>query len=628
MTRAEGPATRSAMPPAWIEPALCTPMSRPPSAGEWVFEAKYDGFRALAFLRDGQAHIRTRGTNDWTERFPEIAAAIRQLRARDAILDGEIVQLDPDGVPRFSALQEALRFRRSGDLVYVVFDLLWHDGEDLRPQPLLARKARLAALLRDAPLPLRYAAHVTGDGAVFHEQACAHGLEGTIAKRRDAPYVSGRTRAWIKIKCPREGRFTVIGTLPSLDPQAPFGALLLAAPSTEAAGSDGPLRYAGRVGTGFSDAQRRAILARLTPRARCPLAERPPTADARHARWVEPTCSVRVVYTERTEAGRLRHPVFRGMDPDVASARAHVPALAEPVAVLDVKVRLTHPDRVVFPEAGLTKRALAAYVEAAAERLLAQVAGRPLTLLRCPEGVAGACFYQRHAEGGRHAGLPRGLPGVRVAGHGENRPYLYVEDAVGLVGLVQHGTIELHPWGARADRPDRPDRLVFELDPDPAIARSVLVAAAREVRDRLLAFGLASFVKRTGGTGLHVVAPIARTVDWDEVRGFCRGFARGLAQEAPERWTTDARRAQRVRRIYLDVLRNAPTATAIAAWSPRARPDAPIAAPVAWEALDEAPAVVRLTDAPALLGAPDPWADLRAVRQALARGALRDVVEP
>ncbi|MFZ5476964.1 MAG: non-homologous end-joining DNA ligase [Myxococcota bacterium] len=572
--------------PDFVEPELATLVESVPTGAGWIYEVKYDGYRVIAAVSAGRARVWTRNANDWTAKFPEIAKAIERLPVDDAVLDGEVVAFDPRGVPSFQTLQAVLAGKRKAPLHLVVFDLLRLDGEDLRALPLWQRKERLRAL----PLAgaLRYAEHVEEDGEAWLAEACKLGLEGIMAKRRDAPYRSGRLRDWLKAKCPKVDSFVVVGWTDPGGARTGFGSLHVAERT-----ADG-LRYAGKVGSGFDQRTLASLRERTKPRDTPPLPDAP---RGKGAHWVEPELVAQISYTERTDEGLLRHPVFRGL--------RELP-----------KVRLTNPKRQLWPDVGVTKEELAAYLVRVADRMLPHLTRRPLTLVRCPDGVHADCFYMRHYN----PTLPTGIHPVKVPGRPED--YVYVDSVEGLVGLAQIGVLEVHPWGTTIDVPDKPDRLVFDLDPDPGLAWPALVAGAEALRERLAAVGLASFARVTGGKGLHVVVPIEPTAPWDVAKAFCRAVAEDLVRAEPDRYTAQALKKKRVGKVFVDWLRNAPTATAVGTWSPRARPGAPICVPVSWE---ELPSLGRgdrwrLRDVEERL-ALDVWPDLATVRQALSSKA-------
>ena len=619
--------------PDFVPPELCTLVEAPPAGDDWLHEIKFDGFRMLARVEDGAATLWTRNRKEWTQRLPTLIAELERLPCATALLDGEVVVLDAQGVSNFEAFHAAVAHDERRTL-YQVFDLLHLDGEDLRPLPLLERKRRLQALLARAKRPrVRFTDHVAGRGEAFYEQACRRGLEGTVAKRADAPYRSARGRDWLKIRCGKRQEFVIAGYTPSRTMPGRFGSLALAVHD-----ADGRLRYAGRVGTGFGDEERRTLRERLDrlPRAEPPDGA-PRTGELRQAVWVEPRLVGEVSYTEWTSAGRLRHPSFHGLREDkpatdVVRERptpATAPAARAPARPASPRssgddpvvagVRITHPDRVVWPDAGLTKLDLAHYYEQAAELLLEHGGGRPLALIRCPDGIGGQCFFQKHMPAGRRP--PPGVKVVVVKPDGEDA--LTIASVEGLVGLVQNGVVELHLWGCHADDLERPDRLVLDLDPSGELPFARVIEAARDTRARLKDAGLETFVMTSGGKGLHVVAPLRRTRTFEEVKDFAQGVARAMEADDPRRYVAQASKARRTGRIFVDYLRNGRGATAVCPYAARARPGAPLAIPLRWDELRPGLTAdrFRLAEAGPRLAAArrrDPWAGYRdAARQQL-----------
>ncbi len=604
--------------PARLAPQLATLADTPPPGDEWLHELKYDGYRALCRLEKGRARVFTRSGQDWTDRFGPVARACAALPARSAWLDGEVVVLDDDGRARFEALQEALSARDAAALRYVVFDLLHVDGVDLRALPLEQRKHRLAALLRSGGgETLRYGDHVVGRGEEFLRQACAHGLEGTVSKRRDAPHRDGRHPDWRKVRCNERGEFVIGGFTDPGGSRAGLGALLLGAHD------EGRLRYVGRVGTGFSERTLRELRRRLgaLERGASPFAPFPDVPPASH--WTRPELVAEVTFTNWTRDGRLRHPVFVGLRDDkpaseVVRERRERPVVSPRRAdeTIEIEgVRLTHPDRALWPEVEVTKAELARYYAGIADWILPQVAGRPLAVVRGPRGHAGTTFFQKHLA----AGMPAPLRAVRIRDDDGDKDHLVVDDVAGLVALVQIDVLEIHVWGARADDVERPDRLVLDLDPDEACPWPLVVEAARAARLRLEHLGLESFVKTTGGKGLHVVVPLARRQGWKEMKAFARSVAADLTRRLPEVFTINPARAARRGKIYLDYLRNGRGATAVAAYSARARPGAPVAVPLAWREVGSRlrPAALTVRTVPERLARlrADPWEGLATMRQ-------------
>ncbi len=595
-------------------PQLATLVDAPPEGDEWIHEIKLDGYRIVAERDRDQTCLRTRSGQDWTDRFPEIASDIGKLPIDSAVLDGEIVVLDERGISRFQALQNAIRDRSAGTIVYFVFDLLELDGEDLTELPLESRKKKLQKLLgrRKKTGPVRWTDHVVGKGRRFYEAACRSGLEGIVSKLRENPYRSGRSRDWLKTKCLRGQELVVVGYTEPSGSREGLGALLLGVRDDA-----GALRYAGRVGTGFTESSLTDLKRRLhkLERKSAPVASAP-RGTSRGVHWVRPELVAEVAFTEWTKEGRLRHPVFRGLRED-KPAREIVRERTGDGEATVAGVTLTHPDRVLYPEQKITKLDLAHYYEEVAERMLPHVVDRPLSLVRCPEGQGKECFFQKHATGR----FPDALHSIRIREKKGTGTYFTLDDLAGLVSLVQMGVLEIHLWGCRAARVENPDRVVFDLDPDPTVNWPAVVDAARQLRERLAAHDLVSFLKTTGGKGLHVVVPIERRGTWDEAKTFARAVADDLVREAPDLYLTSISKAKRKGKILIDTLRNTRGATWIAPYSTRARPGAPVSMPIAWSELgtrvrsdtfdvSSAPARVRARSS-------DPWKELGTTRQRL-----------
>jgi len=560
-------------PPKTLEPELATLVDSAPGGDDWLHEIKLDGYRILARIEDGKAQLFTRNAKDWTERMPALARAFEKLGFDSAWIDGELVALDDHGVSDFQALQNSLDEDRESALVYYAFDLLFEDGEDLRSLPLSERKERLSRRLgKKKSGSIRLSEHVLGSGPEFFEQAGRLGLEGIISKRATSTYRSGRGRDWVKVKCHLRQEFVIVGFSAPKGSRSHLGALLLGVER------EGKLSYAGRVGTGFTETSLAELSQRLEPLVRetAPVSDAPRGADVRDVVWVEPRLLSEVSFTGFTQDGRLRHPVFHGL-------REDKPARGVKVEQPEAAYPLTNPDKVLYPELGITKRELLEYYELVAERMLPHVAGRPLTLVRCPEGRTGQCFFQKHP--GR--GTPEGLRAVPIREKDGKAPYTVIDDAQGLFGLVQLGALEIHTWGAHEGDPERPDLLVLDLDPDPELDFEHVVRCAERLREVFESAKLESFVKSTGGKGLHVCVPFEPELSWTELKTFTKHIAEAFAARYPKEYLATVSKAKRTGKIFIDYLRNARGATFIAPYSTRARENAPVAVPLDWDELSK-----------------------------------------
>ncbi|MEC9482785.1 MAG: DNA ligase D, partial [Halomonas sp.] len=599
-----------------VRPQLATLAREAPDGEKWLHEIKFDGYRIMARLENGEARLITRNSKDWTHRFPELARTLAQLPVDSALLDGEVVSLAADGTSSFRRLQEALSGGRTASLVYQAFDLLYLQGWDLSEVPLVERKRSLAQLLEASRVvdhgSVRYSDHIEARGPAFFEQACRMGLEGIISKRASSVYQSTRSKEWLKTKCANHEEFVVGGYTDPGGSRDGFGALLMGAFTDE-----GALEYAGRVGTGFNARLLEQLTAMLEELATGDSPFNGPVPGERSVHWVRPEMVIEVEFTERTRDGRLRHPAFRGLREDrnpeeIRAAPGAASAMGQSGDTSDepapgarsparkrgpqgearvLGVRLTHADRVLSPEQGLTQLDLARFYESIQDWILPRLIERPLSLLRCPEGRTGECFFQKHPR----VAIPASVPRVDIPEKSGRAEYVYVQSAADLVGLVQAGALEIHPWGSRIADVERPDTLVFDLDPDPGVAWQEVLRAAGTLRERLATLGLTGFVRTTGGKGLHVVVPIVPSVDWDAAKAFAKAIAQQHARDDPRRLTANMSKSKRAGRIFIDYLRNGRGATAVASYSVRARENAPICVPVRWEELNSALRADRYT---------------------------------
>ncbi|HYW10658.1 MAG TPA: DNA ligase D [Longimicrobium sp.] len=625
------PGARKAAFPAPFVPEMATLVDDVPAGDEWIHEIKYDGYRLVAMLRNGEVKLITRNGNDWTDRFPDTARALAALPAKTAVLDGELVVLTRGGTTSFQALQNVLSSGRGAELVFYAFDLAYLDGMDLRAAGLLDRKEALRTLIPGQDGAVRFSDHIVGSGAEFYRQACGMGLEGIMCKRADSRYVHKRTRDWVKVKCLLRQEFVIGGFTQPKGSRSHFGALLLGVHD-----ENGDLVYAGKVGTGFNEARLGEVHARLNKvqRADSPFINHGHKGRGpRDVTWVDPELVCEIAFTEWTDEGILRHPVFQGLREDKPAAEvvrerpAHLPegetaaatgdaakpagraraaeratrdehpaARTRPVPPStqqspsrrrgkgeDVEiegVRVSSPDKVLYPALGITKGDLARYYAAVSAWMLPHVQDRPLTLVRCPDGLAGDCFYQKHGDPHFHASIGR----VTITENdGDAKVYTYVDSAAGLVGMVQMGVLEMHTSNGTRQNFEKPDRFVIDLDPAPDVPWARTVASAFQVRDRLAELGLDSWVKSTGGKGLHIVVPLARRHGWDEVKDFTRAFSADLSARNLGKYLIKATIAARKGKIFIDYLRNGRGATSIGAYCVRAKPAAAISVPLRWD---------------------------------------------
>jgi len=571
--------------PQQLTPQLATLVDRAP-AGDWLYEIKFDGYRMLTRIRDGEVRLFSRNGNDWTDRLPRQVKALQALKLKDSWLDGEVVSLNADGLPDFQALQNAFDIGRSLDIVYYLFDAPFLQGQDLREAPVEARRAALkAALSGSRSKLLRFSEAFAANQRDIFESACDLALEGVIGKRAGSPYVCSRSADWIKLKCRLRQEFVIVGYTRPQGSRSGFGALLLAV--NDAAG----LVYAGRVGTGFDQAALKSIYAQLArlERKTSPLEQALTSTQARGVHWVEPSLVGEVNFTEWTREGVVRQASFVALrtDKPVTQITRELPRSAKsvkkttPAKRVSSGVNITHPDRVIDPQTGTQKQQLAAYYESISEWILPFLCRRPVSLLRAPQGIEGEQFFQKHSERLAIAHIKQ-LDQTLDPGHAR---LMEIDTASALIGAVQMGTIELHTWGATSDHIETPDLFVLDLDPDPALPWKAMLEAAQLTLSVLDELGLQAFVKTSGGKGLHLVVPLARRDGWETVKAFAKAIAQFMAQQLPERFSATSGPKNRVGKIFIDYLRNARGASTVAAYSVRARPGLPVSVPVSREEL-------------------------------------------
>lgn len=610
---------RTGLLPVFLEPSLASPCEKPPSGPKWIHEIKYDGYRMQARIDGETIRLLTRKNLDWTERFRSIADALKALDLASALIDGEIIVEDASGISSFNSLQADLKADRIDRFRYLVFDILYCEGFDLTKMVLKERKGLLEKLLTGlrAGSPVRFSEHLAVDGPTMLEHSCRLGLEGIISKRADLPYRSGRGDHWVKSKCVERQEFVILGYVPSTVSSRSVGSLAVGYHDNE------KLVYAGRVGTGWSGDQSRSLrdeLERINatkPQVTIPL----PDGAEKGVRWAEPRLVCEIEYRGWTRDRLLRAAAFKGLRDDRPAEDIVLegPLKGSKSRVL-IGVRLTHPERILWDEEGITKQGLAEFYTAIADWIFPHIAGRPLSLVRCPSGTKAKCFFAKHPWQGLDTS-------IRRVDTGDKEPMVMVNDLAGLISLVQSGVVEIHPWGSTIDNLEKPDRLIFDLDPGEDVSWTAVIEAARDVRGRLADVGLQSFVKTSGGKGLHVVVPIQPEAEWEEVKTFTKAVAEKMAKERPDRYVAIMAKRARGAHIFIDYLRNGREATAIAAYSTRRLPRAPVSTPVDWDELSPGLHSDHFTVRNLLHRLSslkrDPWQDFLKTRQRLPRTTRR-----
>jgi bifunctional non-homologous end joining protein LigD len=593
--------------PGFVEPMLASAVASPPAGGRWVHEIKFDGYRLQARIEAGRVKLLTRSGLDWTKKFgKEIFDALRDLPVGTALLDGELVVEQHSGASDFSALQADLSEGRSDRFVFYVFDLLYFDGYDLRDASLIARKRLLEKIVGRQSGRIRYSVHFEEDGALVLRHVCRLSLEGVVSKRADARYRSGRAKVWTKAKCAARQEFVIAGYAPSTVSRKAVGSLVLGVYEGDR------LRHVGRVGTGFTDSMSRQLFEKLDPMriASSPFDRRLSAVEARKVRYVRPECVAEVEFRGWTADGLLRHASFRGLREDKPArdiVRENFNTFPSAPKTWKQAVQLTHPDRLYWPEQGVTKQGLADYYAEVWRFAQPFLVRRPLALLRCPNGVEGESFFQKHAS----KGLNEEIVLVKDPKDPKGEPLITIDDLDGLMGLVQAAALEIHPWGSTVADWERPDMITMDLDPGEGVSWENVIAAAEEIRTRLKDAGLVAFVKTSGGKGLHVVAPLTPRAEWPAVKALTKAIADAMASDTPGRFVSTVTKSQRRGKILVDYLRNQRGATAVAPYSTRARPGAAVSMPLSWDELNAGigPDYFNVANAPTRLNAlsADPW---------------------
>ncbi|HEX3985771.1 MAG TPA: DNA ligase D [Acidobacteriaceae bacterium] len=667
--------------PGFLAPELATSVEAPPEGEDWLHELKLDGYRIQIHVDEHagkrRARLFTRKGLDWTNRMPDVAAAAAALPVHAAIIDGEVVVLDEKGHSSFADLQAAFDENAPHPMTCFAFDLLHLDGHNLRPLPLERRKVILEGMLQergsdaDPEQTIRYSSHLRAHGGAMFRKACEMGAEGIVSKLARAPYQEGRSRSWLKSKCVMQQEFVVGGFTELSNGGHGIGSLLLGYYN------GGKLIYAGRSGTGFTRKTHQLLRDRLDAlrQTKTPF-EDPPAEAKKGALWVRPSTVVEVRFANWTSDSLVRQAAFLGLREDKSAKEVmretagpipkaarrieppahprpaksestsrrqtsvrtahHAPPASSAARVTGsgsrkdraevVGVSLSHPDKVLDEQSGITKLLLAEYYAAVADHILPHIAHRPLSIVRCPEGSGKPCFFQKHIG----MGVPKGIDSVPVVAKSGGAPeqYLTLSTAEGLVGLAQMGVLEIHPWGSRNETLEKPDRLIIDLDPDEKLAWDRLVASAIEVRDLMKQLGLESFVKTTGGKGIHVVAPVAPDHEWPEFKEFAHNFVLMMERANPKLYLTKMTKSARTGRIFLDYLRNERGATAVAPWSPRARIGVRVAVPLTWAELERIDprqfSVATFSEWKSRLRR-DPWLKMDAAHQKLTNRAISAV---
>ncbi len=598
--------------PKVIHPQLATLVDKAPIGKEWLHEIKFDGYRLLCFIEDKIKFI-TRGQQDWTSKFEKLASQMRKLKElQGTVLDGEVVALDQNNHFNFQMLQNALHHDKKIHLVYYVFDLIYYKGKDISHLELLERKKILKKILAKLNSnAVRYSDHVIGKGQQTYKNACQMSLEGIMSKNIHSEYDQKRSKNWLKVKCTHRQEFVVGGVTKPKGSRGHFGSLLLGYYD-----ENKDLHYCGHVGTGFDNNSLKDIFLLLNKHttAKSPFVQ--PPIENNLLTWLRPKIVIEVEFLEWTSDGMLRHPSFKGIREDKAPSKA----FKEEKEALPFP--LSHPDKVLYPKTNRTKLDIATYYDNIAEWILPYIINRPLTVLRCPKGVGDKCFYQRHSNPSNKAADKKG--GAHVIEQTGIEKYLYIKNKKGLLNLVQMDVLEMHPWGARVDKIERPDWVIFDLDPGEEVAWKNVIKAAFRVKEELEKLDLTSFVKTTGGKGLHIVIPLQRRYSWEDVFHFSKVFAQFFVAKYPTEYIDVMTKSKRKNKIFIDYLRNHRGATAIAPYSTRANAmEATIATPLSWAELT--PKIksdyYTLENLPKRLNSlkKDPWEDFFEIKQKLPR---------
>lgn len=600
-----------------IKPQLATLVDNPPEGDEWLHEIKFDGYRLLAFIEDKKIKLMTRGDQNWTDKFPNIAKALKSLSLSNTILDGEIVILDNNQHSNFQLLQNAIKDNKNSRFVYYIFDIIYHEGSDLSSIPLIERKNILHQIITNSTGTLRYSDHVIGSGKEVFTKSCELGLEGIVSKHVKSPYIQKRTRNWLKAKCLKRQEFVIGGYTQPKGNRKHFGSLLLGVYTK----NKKKLAYCGHVGTGFNAKSLSSISKELKKykTTEMPFEKLPP--ESKNVTWTKPVIIAEVEFSEWTSDGILRHPSFKGLRSDKPPKTIHV---EEPLHVRSVppmksgtNIQLTHPEKILYPKPKITKQQLFDYYNNIQKWILPYIINRPLTIVRCPDGCDKECFFQKHTN----KSTPPALKSIVIKEKNSKENCIYIDNIEGLLALTQLGVLEIHTWGSNVEHVEKPDMIVFDLDPAPDVKWKEVVEAAFEIKAQLKKYKLKSFVKTTGGKGLHVVVPINPEYGWNDVKTFTHTFVDYMVSESPDKYIGKMTKSKRTGKIFIDYLRNQRGATFIAPYSTRATPDATISTPIHWDELttnikDTTYTIKTLGDRLKKLKR-DPWKDFFKIDQSL-----------
>lgn len=615
--------------PMNFKPELATLVDSIPVGDEWLHEVKFDGYRILAFFANEKIRLITRNGLDYTHKFPTIVQELKKLKLDLSILDGELVVLNQQGLSDFQALQNALEENTKANFHYYIFDIPIHNGLDLCNTRLLERKAILANILQRKKSSLvHYSEHIKGHADELITQACEQQLEGIVSKRTESVYKQARTEDWVKTKCSQRQEFIIVGYTKPKGNRQHFGSLLLGYYNDQQ-----KLVYCGHVGTGFTEKSLSELFKKMSKitQENSALDVLPPVSMRKEVQWLKPTLIAEVVFSSWTNEGNLRHPSYKGLRVDKASRDINLEktkkiksknsTMVRNISTLTAKI--SHPDKILYADEGITKLELANYYLDVSEKLLPHVVNRPLSLVRCPKEGTNQCFYQKHWS----KSMPAGIKPIQVKQKSGKADYVMITQQQGLIAIAQMDILEIHPWGSRSDKLDYPDRIVIDLDPSAEIEWQQLVEAALLVRDALQAIELISFAKLTGGKGIHLVIPVMRSKSFPEIKIFTKGFAIQLAKNFPQLFIANMNKQKRQSKIFVDYLRNEYGATAIAPFSPRAKPHATTAVPISWKKLEhsrEMPVYTIKTLAQYWQDYPqDPWRELTTIRQNLSKKHLK-----